>query len=230
MTEIKESGRLARAWAWFWSPNARWSLGAIALVCFAAGIVFWGGFNTALDVTSSETFCISCHEMKDNVFEERRGTIHDANRSGVRATCPDCHVPHEWVWKVKRKIEATFHEVPGKILGTVDTPEKFAAHRLAMALNEWRRLKSTDSRECRNCHNFEHMDYGVQTKAAAATHKAGFAAGKTCIDCHKGIAHTLPDHAAEAYQVLEDELAGKGEGVAAYLKGLEAKAPAPAAK
>ena len=33
--------------------------------------------------------------MKDNVFVEYRDTIHYANRSGVRASCPDCHVPHE---------------------------------------------------------------------------------------------------------------------------------------
>ncbi|PPQ37844.1 periplasmic nitrate reductase subunit NapC [Rhodoblastus acidophilus] len=217
------SGKIARLWRWFWSPTARWSLGAIAITCFGAGVIFWGGFNTALDLADRQEFCISCHEMRDNVYQELRGTIHDSNRTGVRAGCADCHVPHEWIWKVQRKIQATLHELPGKVLGTIDTPEKFAAKRLELATNEWRRLKTTDSRECRNCHNFKHMDYSVQAKAAAETHQAAFAAGKTCIDCHKGIAHQLPDHAQEAGQVLDDELAGKGEGIAAYLKALKEK-------
>ncbi|HRE18510.1 MAG TPA: NapC/NirT family cytochrome c, partial [Rhodocyclaceae bacterium] len=61
-------------------------------VIFVLGILFWGGFNTAMEWTNREEFCISCHEMKDNVYQEYRNTIHYSNRSGVRATCPDCHV------------------------------------------------------------------------------------------------------------------------------------------
>jgi len=73
-----------------------------AIVFIIIGIVFWGGFNTAMDATNKEQFCISCHEMEDNVFEEYKKTIHYANRSGVRATCPDCHVPKEWTHKMVR--------------------------------------------------------------------------------------------------------------------------------
>jgi cytochrome c-type protein NapC len=225
----KKTGRLARAWRWFWSPTARWSLGALLLVGFAGGVIFWGGFNTALDLADRQEFCISCHEMRDNVYQELRGTIHDSNRTGVRATCADCHVPHPWVFRFQRKIQATLREVPAWMLGTVNTPEKFAARKLEMATHEWRRMKLTDSRECRNCHDFEHMDFSVQAKAAAATHQQAFAAGKTCIDCHKGIAHQLPDHADAAAQVLDDELSGKGEGVPAFLKSLKESAQ-PAAK
>ena len=60
---------------------------------FIAGIVFWGGFNWALEATNKESFCIGCHEMEENVFKEYQNTIHYTNRTGVRATCPDCHVP-----------------------------------------------------------------------------------------------------------------------------------------
>ena len=52
-------------------------------------------FNTALELTNTEKFCTGCHEMRDNVFAELKTTIHYTNRSGVRASCPDCHVPHE---------------------------------------------------------------------------------------------------------------------------------------
>jgi len=41
-----------------------------------AGVIFWGAFNTALELTNTETFCISCLEMRSNVFEELKTTIH----------------------------------------------------------------------------------------------------------------------------------------------------------
>ena len=161
------------------------------LLAFIAGVVFWGGFNWTLEMTNTEKFCISCHEMEENVFKEYRNTIHYQNRTGVRATCPDCHVPKEWGPKMIRKIQAS-KEVYGKIMGTIDTPEKFNQERLRLAQNEWRRMKANDSRECRNCHNFAYFDYSVQGRRSNQMHQAGFAAGQTCIDCHKGIAHTLP--------------------------------------
>ena len=131
------------------------SVGA-AIFFIILGIILWGGFNTAMEMTNREEFCISCHEMKDNVYEEYKKTIHYANRSGVRATCPDCHVPKEWLYKIRRKIQAS-NEVFHKILGTIDTPEKFNAKRLQLATNEWKRMKANNSRECRNCHDFESM-------------------------------------------------------------------------
>ena len=171
---------------------SRRSVITVVILGFIGGIVFWGGFNTALEMTNREEFCISCHEMEDNVYPEYRQTIHYQNRTGVRATCPDCHVPKEWTHKIIRKIEAS-REVFHKIMGTVDTPKKFRDYRLTMAKSEWRRMKSVDSRECRNCHNFNSMDYSMQSRRASPQHMEGFENGKTCIDCHKGIAHKLPD-------------------------------------
>ena len=163
---------------------------------FVAGIVFWGGYNTALEVTNTEQFCISCHEMRDNVYVELQRTIHYTNRSGVRAICPDCHVPHEWTSKIARKMQAS-KEVWGKIFGTIDTREKFVDHRLVLARSEWARMKANNSLECRNCHSAESMDITRQSPRAAATHSAFLFTGeRTCIDCHKGIAHRLPDMGA----------------------------------
>ena len=166
--------------------------GSVALaIAFVAGIVVWGGFNTAMELSNREEFCIGCHEMKENVFVEYRNTIHYQNRTGVRATCPDCHVPKEWGPKLIRKIQAS-NELLHKALGSIDTPEKFNAKRLELAQNEWTRMKRTDSHECRNCHNYDYMDYGEQGRRSSAMHQKGFGEGKTCIDCHKGIAHSLP--------------------------------------
>ena len=171
-------------------PSAA-SLGSLLIGGFVAGIIFWGGFNTAMEATNTESFCISCHEMRVNVYEEYKDTIHYSNRTGVRATCPDCHVPKEWVHKIVRKIQAS-NELWHKALGSIDTPEKFEAKRLKLAQNVWRTMKKTDSRECRNCHDFESMDYTAQQRRATKRHIKGFDEGKTCIDCHKGIAHSLP--------------------------------------
>ena len=73
------------------------------------------------------------------------------------------------------------------------TPQKFEEHRLTMASNEWARMKANNSQECRNCHNFEYMDFTAQKTVAAKMHDKAITEGKTCIDCHKGIAHKLPD-------------------------------------
>ncbi len=174
-------------------PAVCLSLGFLTAGGFAAGVLFWGGFNTALELTNTETFCISCHEMRDNVYAELQRTVHYTNRSGVRATCPDCHVPYEWTDKIARKVAAS-KEVWGWVFGVINTREKFQAHRREMAEREWKRLKENDSLECRNCHRFESMDFAAQSPRAAEFHRRGIAEqGLTCIDCHKGIAHELPD-------------------------------------
>lgn len=184
---------LKRFWNVLRRPSVHLSFGLLTIGSFIAGIIFWGGFNTALEATNNEKFCTGCHEMRDNVYVELQTTIHFTNRSGVRATCPDCHVPHKWTDKIARKMQAS-KEVWGKIFGTIDTREKFQEHRLMLAQNEWRRLKANNSLECRNCHQFESMDFTKQSPRAVAAHSNFLARGeKTCIDCHKGIAHQLPN-------------------------------------
>lgn len=190
-------GRLKEFACKYWvtvsTPSKVFSLGFLTTGGFIAGIVFWGGFNTALEVTNTEAFCTSCHEMRDNVFVELQPTIHYTNRSGVRATCPDCHVPHNWTNKIVRKMQAS-KEVWGKLFGTIGTREKFLEKRLELAQHEWTRLKANNSLECRNCHNLNSMDFTRQSKRAMQMHSTELANGsKTCIDCHKGIAHRLPD-------------------------------------
>lgn len=176
-------------WRWFRTPS-RIAVGTLITLAFLAGILFWGGFNTALEYTNTEEFCSSCH-MND-VVPEYRHSVHYMNRSGVKATCSDCHLPHEFIPKWTRKIVAA-REVYAHLTGQVDTKEKFEAARLKMAEREWARMKANDSQECRNCHNFEAMDFTQQKTVAEKMHSFAIKEGKTCIDCHKGIAHQLPN-------------------------------------
>jgi cytochrome c-type protein NapC len=183
-------GLFKRVWRAMNKP-AKYSLLAISSVSFVAGIIFWGGFNTGMEMTNTLEFCITCHEMRDTVYKEYKETIHYSNRSGVRAICSDCHVPKDWVHKVIRKSQASF-EVWGKITGSIDTPEKFEAKRMQLATHEWARMSESTSRECRNCHNFDAMSAELQKQTPYKKHMKAKEEGKTCIDCHKGIAHQLP--------------------------------------
>ncbi len=182
-------------WRTVTRPSVHFSLGFLVVGAFVAGIVFWGAFNTALEFANTEVFCTGCHEMRDNVYAELKSTIHFTNRSGVRAKCSDCHVPHDWTAKIARKMQAS-KEVWGTILGTIDTREKFVDKRLELAQHEWARFKANDSLECRNCHGYEYMDFTRQSVRAQHQHSTYLASKeKTCIDCHKGIAHRLPNMA-----------------------------------
>jgi nitrate/TMAO reductase-like tetraheme cytochrome c subunit len=180
-----------RTWLFLTRPSSRFSLATLLIVGGIGGVIFWGGFNWAMELANTEAFCISCHEMRDNPYKELQQTIHFKNRSGVRPICSDCHVPKEWFYKIRRKIQAS-NELLHKILGTINTPEKFEQHRLELAQHVWATMKANDSHECRNCHSAGSMDPHKQSEAAQKVMAEGFKAGLTCIDCHKGIAHHLP--------------------------------------
>ena len=199
-----------RLWDALVTPSTVLATGTLLLMGFLVGVLFWGGFNTAVEVTNRQDFCISCHEMYDNVYQELQRTVHYSNRSGVRASCSDCHVPHDWTFKMARKMQAS-KEVWGALFGTINTPAKFEEHRARLAKHEWARLKSNDSLECRNCHTAEAMDVSVQESRAQRIHEAFLFTGeRTCIDCHKGIAHNLPNmqDIAPGWTVEEELQAG----------------------
>ena len=160
---------------------------------FIAGILFWGGFNWSMELTNTESFCISCHEMNENVYQEYKKTIHYSNRTGVRATCPDCHVPKEWIHKVARKIRAT-NELYHWMKGSIDTREKFKEKRPELAAHVWKSMQDTNSRECRNCHDNKAMASEKQSIKAQKLHGLSSKWGMTCIQCHQGIAHMRPDN------------------------------------
>lgn len=181
---------IAGLWRWFWRPS-RLAWGGIFVAGGVAGVVFFGGFNAFMAQTNTMEFCISCHEMQAMVYEEYKKTIHYNNRTGVRTTCPDCHVPRDWGPKLLAKIIAT-KDLYHHFLGTIDTPDKFEDRRLEMAERVWATMTETDSRECRNCHDFKAMDFHRQTRRAREKMREAMDKGTTCIECHKGIAHTRP--------------------------------------
>jgi cytochrome c-type protein NapC len=166
---------------------------AVLLFCLVVGGGIVVAANATIHATSTEQFCSNaCHELRDNAATEFKDTIHDKNRTGVRAHCADCHIPREFVPMMIRKMEAS-REIWGHLTGYIDTKEKYEKARHAMAVREWTRMKKNDSQECRNCHTPAAMDPEKQSETARARHAKAKAENTTCIDCHFGIAHTEPD-------------------------------------
>jgi len=192
-------------WKKLMSPS-KYSLLALLVVGMSLGILMWGGLNTAMEWTNRTEFCVSCHEMTIP-YEELKKTVHYKNRSGTTVNCSDCHVasgknPADYMYKSLQKVIAA-RDIIGHITGVIDTPEKYEAHRLEMAKRVWERMKSRDSKECRNCHNFATMDLDKQKSRSQIKHEEAQEDKITCIECHKGIAHKAVHH------LLEEEEAAK---------------------
>lgn len=160
------------------------------IVVFSVSVLFLLGFDRTLDYTDTTEFCTSCHSQKIP-YEEYRESLHYVNLSGVRTGCADCHVPKELGPKLLAKVLAA-KDVYHEIIGTIDTREKFEAHRWRMANRVWEKMHSTDSRECRSCHTVDAMDLAAQDSTARKKHRNAEERGQTCIECHKGVAHEEP--------------------------------------
>lgn len=163
-----------------------WTWLIIGIVVGAAAL---GATNFILHETSSNEFCSSCHT--NDAAKEWKESKHYSNEYGVRVGCADCHLPQEFVPKMKRKM-AALKEVYGHFAGKIDTPEKFESHRAEMANNEWNRLKANGAKECRNCHYMDTIN-NPEKEYLTEMHKGVLESGEQiCTDCHKGVAHKAP--------------------------------------
>ena len=191
-------------WKFLNSKTTFLPIGIFSIGLLIVGAASMSSFNLILDYTNTTEFCVSCHEMKSTVYPEYQQSIHYQNASGVRVGCADCHVSQEFIPKIIRKVQAS-NEVYHKLLGTIDTPEKFEARRLTLAKRVWESMEANDSRECRSCHSFEAMHFERQKPEAAKEMQKAMAEGDTCISCHKGIAHKLPDMSS-GYKTLYQDI------------------------
>ena len=179
--------------AWLWRRPQRWFLLGIpagGVVAFIVGIGFTGSFIGALKYAETDSFCTSCHEMS-TPFQEYKQSVHYSNVFGIQASCGNCHVPPTFLPGLVRHIQA-YSEVWGHVTGELNTPAKYESHRLALAQKIWAELKANDSAECRSCHTPAAMAFAKQPAAAVSAHQSLATSGMTCIDCHRGVAHTLP--------------------------------------
>jgi len=194
MADAKPPGAIRRAWRWLFSPSARWSVFALVVAGLVIGAIGVIGTQVVVAATGTDQFCgTTCHSHARFVFPEHQQTGHYNNRTGVRATCGDCHIPHDYPAKLFYKAKAGIRDVIGEMRGTISTQEKFDKERWRLANDVWDEMRENNSKNCRTCHDPAAMDSAKQNENAVKQHKK-FAAGKaTCIDCHSGIAHKEPE-------------------------------------
>ena len=186
----------------------RWPF--IALIAIATLLVV-AGSAVVLHKTSDTAFCVSCHSMS-RPLAEYQGSIHFQNHAGIRAECADCHVPNEPLAWMATKLGAS-KDLLGELTGKLDSEEQYNAHKLAMAESVWQKMKASDSATCRSCHSFEAMDILAQQPDARKAHPVAIRSGETCIDCHRGVAHILPDMRASNASGASQLIAAAGVSV-----------------
>ena len=185
-------GVLTRTWRRLRSPSPRWSIAALVAVGLVIGAVAIIGTQGMVHVTGTDKFCGgACHSMQW-VAREHHESSHGATRTGMRATCHDCHIPRDYPELLWYKAVAGTKDVIGEMRGVISTEEKFRAERKRMAAEVWAEYKGNDSRACRGCHVFSTDVLAKQKEAAQAVHKPVLEGHATCIDCHKGVAHVAP--------------------------------------
>lgn len=182
-------------WGRLWArPRRKWLLGIPlgGFLFLLLGLALFGGTEAFMSATTSTQFCTTaCHEMSAFSVPSWRESVHFKNPKGVQAGCPNCHEPGPTIPLVIRRVQA-LGEIWGHFTGTISTQEKFDAEKTRMARHIWAYMKATDSRECRACHQAAAWDLSAQDRSAQKKHEQMQASGKTCIDCHKGVAHKVP--------------------------------------
>jgi nitrate/TMAO reductase-like tetraheme cytochrome c subunit len=178
---------------WLSTPGARWSalaLLVVGLLIGAGGII---GTQVIVAATSTNEFCGgACHSMQW-VAAEYRQSGHHTNAVGVAAGCHDCHVPDRYPQLLWYKAQAGLHDAIQELRGVISTQDAFKAERLRLAKVVWAEFKENNSANCQHCHQFNAEVIAKQKPFVQPMHQQFLAKAATCIDCHKGIAHTAPD-------------------------------------
>jgi nitrate/TMAO reductase-like tetraheme cytochrome c subunit len=188
----RQEGLPRRTWRRLTSPSARWSVLALLVAGVVIGFLATAGTQVMVAATGTDKFCgTTCHSMQW-VAKEHAASSHVANRTGVRAGCHDCHIPHDYPELLWYKAKAGIKDIVGEMRGVIATEELFKKERLNMAKHVWEEYKGNNSRACRHCHEFSAAILEKQKEFVRPMHTQVLEGKATCIDCHKGIVHTAP--------------------------------------
>jgi nitrate/TMAO reductase-like tetraheme cytochrome c subunit len=204
MADAKTPGAIRRTLRWLFSPSARWSVFALVLVGLVIGAVGVIGTQVAVAVTGTSDFCgTTCHSHEKFIYPDHKLSAHYANRTGVRAACTDCHVPHSYPAKLIVKAEKGMADAFAELRGTISTQEKFDKERWRLANMVWDEMRADNSANCRSCHNPAAWDPAKQSEDATRSHKKFLSGKQTCIDCHTGVAHKDVEEPKDAAKAAE---------------------------
>lgn len=179
-------------WKRLTSPSARWSVLSLLVIGLVVGAGAVIGTQVMVAATGTNDFCGgACHSMQW-VAAEYKQSVHYANRTGVRAECHDCHIPHTYPALLFYKAKAGIKDAIGEVRGVISTREKFEKERLRMAQHVWDEYKETKAANCRVCHIFTPDTLAKQQEMVRPMHQTVLEGAAVCTDCHKGIAHAAP--------------------------------------
>jgi cytochrome c-type protein NapC len=191
-------GWFRRTWRALTSPSAKWSILTLVVLGVLIGAVGVIGTEVMVAETGTVEFCGgACHSMKAFTLPEYQQRVHYAGRTGVRAACGDCHIPHAYPQKLWYKAKAGLHDIIQEMRGVIATAELYEKERWRLANVVWGEMKANDSANCRHCHVISAETVTKQNRAAQMMHKMVLDKKATCIDCHKGIAHKEPEEPAQ---------------------------------
>lgn len=158
----------------------------IAILLAALGIavpVIWGVTQIGIKQTSDYTFCGGCHSMQPMVTSYLQDTHGGENPAGIRATCSDCHLPHDdpFTYLKQKSINGAWDVWMEFVVGA-DTVDWHAKRE--------RREEFTYESGCLSCHN-------ALTKSSVSTPATVVAHGplvngtetKHCVSCHEHVGH-----------------------------------------
>ena len=64
----------------------------VLFISFSVGILAMVSVNRAIEYTSSDEYCASCH-VHPHVFPSWKLSTHINNKTGIKVHCVECHLP-----------------------------------------------------------------------------------------------------------------------------------------
>ena len=138
-----------------------------------------------VEETSDEEFCGSCHSMEPMV-KAFRDDIHGGNnRVGFKATCTDCHLPHDGVANYMFQKSLTgMHDVYVETFGDLE--------KINWETKRKERRHFVYDSGCLRCHK-NLREATLSNHKALIAHKAYFdkkdEIDLSCVTCHENVGH-----------------------------------------
>ncbi|WP_153913062.1 NapC/NirT family cytochrome c [Shewanella sp. TC10] len=183
-------------WRALFKPSAKYSIIALIIVGVVMGVVGYFATQQTLHATSTDEFCMTCHSnhsLKDEVL----ASAHGGGRAGVTVQCQDCHLPHGPVDYLVKKIIVSKDLYGFVTIKDFNTQAWLDENRKEQADIALEYFRATDSANCTHCHTriYENQPEDMKKMAKRMHERNAKQEGdkrKTCVDCHKGVAHPYP--------------------------------------
>lgn len=162
----------------------RWLWVLLGLAGIGIGVAAsWAVMDTVIHATGDYEFCTSCHSHAP-IGSSYRESLHGGNNAaGWRASCSDCHIPHDnalhylWVKGVHGVVDPTME--------ILKDPYDIDWHG-----NRERREEYVYDSGCLNCHKYLQQQTEGNPKAFRA-HRRYFGSNPdlSCVGCHEHVGH-----------------------------------------